>query len=183
MLCFGILYHLNAPDVFDFLGNTAATCRHLLLIHSQVSLIQEISYPYQGQTYWGRSYLEHLPEMTEEDKKKRLFASLDNDQSFWFTRPSLINFLSSVGFTTIFDNVHPKPLAQFDDQVSLAAIKGSVQTIQSNPAANGLPRTIYPEKQPHRMHPSQRYHPLIMTLYERTPLPIKNALRKIRKGL
>ena len=34
----------------------------------------------------------------EAQKAKKLWASLDNDSSFWFTEPSLLNLLARAGY-------------------------------------------------------------------------------------
>ena len=58
---------------------------------------------YRGKTYWGRSVLEHNPHSSKEERLKSLWASLDNIQSFWLTRSSLVNALTDAGFTTVLE--------------------------------------------------------------------------------
>jgi 2-polyprenyl-3-methyl-5-hydroxy-6-metoxy-1,4-benzoquinol methylase len=181
VLCLGLLYHLNAPDVFNFIKSMAQVCTHLLVIHSHISLAPQISVVYEGQPVYGRRFVEYPEGITEADMRSRAWSALNNAESFWITLPSLLNLLGSVGFTSVHQTVHPGNPGQLEDQRTLIAIKGAPVTIHSNPVANSLPRYIHPEKQPRQVHPAQRYPPWIQSAYNRTPESIKRVLRRIRR--
>ena len=53
----------------------------------------------------------------------RTFNSLDNEKSFWFTRPSLLNLLHCVGFTTVPENRRPHRVGI--DRIMFVALKGT----------------------------------------------------------
>ncbi|HEY2250328.1 MAG TPA: methyltransferase domain-containing protein, partial [Planctomycetaceae bacterium] len=124
VLCLGILYHLDAPDVFQFLGRVAEVCRGIAIFDTHISLQPEVSHEFHGKTYWGLTYTEHAAGSTPEERASKLWASLDNPTSFWFTRPSLYNALSSAGFTTVFETHVPPEPQRPSDRVTLVAVKG-----------------------------------------------------------
>ena len=146
MLCLGILYHLESPDVFHFLSRVAEVCRGLAIFDTHISLNPEESREFNGRTYKGLTYTEHAADSTPAQRASKLWASLDNTTSFWFTRPSLYNALSSVGFTTVFEaHIPPEPKRPLD-RVTLVAVKGSREPLQSAPLLNSLPFEILPEE-------------------------------------
>lgn len=139
VICVGILYHLDQPDLFEFLSQIAAVTQGIAIIDTQMAPRPETKITYGGQDYWGRVYLEHEPSASSQEKLNKLWASLDNPYSFWLTRPSLHNYLASLGFTSIYECHHPAVLryeqmrAQEDqDRATLVAIKGNPVKIQAN---------------------------------------------------
>jgi SAM-dependent methyltransferase len=119
VLCLGILYHLDVPAVFEFAREVAAMCRGYALIETQVALSAKGTAEFEGREYAGRWY--------DEDTSKD-GASLDNPRSFMPTKPSLLNLLADVGFSTVSEVLNPviPPLAQFRDHTLLLATKGRV---------------------------------------------------------
>lgn len=97
VLCLGIFYHLDAPDVFEFAQNIEKVCARLAIFDTHVSRTQEQSYTYQNREYWGRNY-------TEDET---LWASIGNSTSVWLTRPSLYNLLVDVGFSSVYEGHMP----------------------------------------------------------------------------
>lgn len=146
VLCLGILYHLDAPDVFIFLERIAEVCRHFTVIDTHISLSPKKLFIYKGQKYWGKNYREHFPFTSLEQRKKALWASLDNPNSFWFTRRSLYNFLSEVGFTSVYECHNPPEPKKPKDRLTLLAIKGQKQKLATNPVANDLMERRYPNE-------------------------------------
>lgn len=133
VLCIGIFYHLDTPDVFYFMEKIAEVCDGLLILDTHISFTQEKSYSYQGKTYWGKSYVEHSPGSTLEEREKVLWSSIDNPESFWFTSPSLYNLLTQVGFTSVFECQEMKKMYEIhkvDDRITLVAVKGQQQTLE-----------------------------------------------------
>jgi hypothetical protein len=78
------------------------------------------------------------------------WASLDNERSFWFTRPSLFNLLTRVGFTSVYTCQTPAFPGQTLDRDTLVAVKGSPQQLVSTPVVND-----WPEERPMGVHPAQ----------------------------
>lgn len=124
VLCSGILYHLDQPAAFDFLRNIRAMTTGVCLIDTRIALTSEAEARYGGRSYRGSTYREHAPGTSAEDKAKDLGASLDNDESFWFTRHDLANLLADLGFTSVLECLTPVPWNLREDRVTLAAMAG-----------------------------------------------------------
>ena len=139
VLCLGILYHLNAPDVFHFMERISEVCRRLLIIDTHVASTEaEISHTFKGHEYHGISFVEHEPGATVEDKLSSAWASLDNEKSFWFTPPSLSNLLSNIGFTSAYACLNPAvPSWPTIDKHVLVAVKSEPVKMASIPNAPG----------------------------------------------
>ncbi|AFZ20921.1 class I SAM-dependent methyltransferase [Allocoleopsis franciscana] len=149
VLCIGIFYHLDTPDVLHFMEKIAEVCEGLLILDTHISFTQEKSCSYQGKTYWGKSYLEHSSVSTLEERAKVLWSSIDNLESFWFTRPSLYNLLTQVGFTSIFECQEMKKMYEVHkvyDRITLVAVKGQQQTLELSSLTNVSPQEDWPEK-------------------------------------
>ncbi|MFB2936403.1 class I SAM-dependent methyltransferase [Aerosakkonemataceae cyanobacterium BLCC-F154] len=153
VLCLGILYHLDLPDVFYFMETVAEVCENLAIADTHVSMNAEKCYLYKDQKYWGSSYVEHSFTATPEEKEKSLWASLDNQTSFWFTRYSLYNLLATVGFTSVYEchnppviNYERKRLNQETDRNTFLAIKGKQVTLKVTAVENSLSTQKWPEK-------------------------------------
>jgi SAM-dependent methyltransferase len=145
ILCLGILYHLDAADVFDFLLNVSNLCRDFAIIDTQIALRPETYKEWHGEKYWGWIYQEHPAAATAETKLATLGASLDNERSFWLTRSSLLNALRHVGFTSVLecrnpiDNMYSHGEFKLHaDYVTMVALKGRPvgDFFGMNPAGN-----------------------------------------------
>jgi hypothetical protein len=138
VLCLGILYHLDAPDCFELARRLSEVCRGFTVVETQVSLTRQRRETWRGQEYVGKSYPEDIAQPG---------ASADNPESFWPTRPSLLNLLADVGFTSVSELLTPviPDLAAFRDHVTLIAWKGTGQA----------PSGRWPERLPIVAHPTQ----------------------------
>jgi hypothetical protein len=145
VLCLGILYHLDVPDVFSFLERISDVCRSFAVIDTHVGTA-EGSHVYKGTTYWGSTYAEHARDATPELKAKQLWASIDNPASFWFTRVSLLNALSNVGFTSTYECHTPPEPEKPADRLTLIALKGTRQKLLCAPLMDEQPIADLPEK-------------------------------------
>jgi 2-polyprenyl-3-methyl-5-hydroxy-6-metoxy-1,4-benzoquinol methylase len=124
VLCSGILYHLDQPDVFDFLKSMKEMCRGVCIIDTRISLSAEVEKTYAGRTYRGSAYREHAPGLTADQKQADMGASIDNDESFWFTKHDLSNFLMDMGFTSVLECLAPVPWMLRPDRTTLVATAG-----------------------------------------------------------
>jgi SAM-dependent methyltransferase len=142
VLCLGILYHFDTPDVFSFARNLAGITTRYAIIETQVSLSKRRRAADGGHEYWGRSYPEDI---------SMSGASLDNPESFWPTRASLLNLLQDVGFTTVAEVQVPivPEVNVFRDHVMLLAAKGRPQEFDPPQPAR------WPERLPATAHPTQ----------------------------
>jgi SAM-dependent methyltransferase len=154
VLCLGILYHLDAPDVFDLVHQVAEVCRDFAIVETHIATAPSLSREWRGRRYWGLSAHEHAADATREEKLKALGASLDNERSFWLTQASLCNVLRHVGFTSVYDCRNPvanlyvgteRRFSIWGNRVTLAAIKGQPVTLRVSPEATAESEVDWPE--------------------------------------
>ena len=154
VLCLGILYHLDAPHVFDFVGRIAEVCRDFAIVETHFATEPVLSHEWRGKRYWGLSAFEHPEGAAPEDKLQRLSASLDNEKSFWLTQASLCNILRHVGFTSVSDCRNPvanlyvgteREIKIWGNRVTLAAIKGQPVILSLSPEATAEREIDWPE--------------------------------------
>lgn len=143
VLCLGILYHLDAPDVFLFLERIAEACTRVAVIDTHVSELAEESRTYRGRTYWGRCFVEHPSGAAQQDKERALWASLDNERSFWPTRNSLLAALSDAGFSSAYECHVPFEPDKPAGRITLLAIKGGRVPLHCAPLM-----AVHPNRRP-----------------------------------
>jgi SAM-dependent methyltransferase len=172
VLALGIVYHLDAPDVFVFLERLAEVCDGLCVLDTHVTDSSAERFRHEGHTYWGSSYAE--PDTSDALAEDTLWASLDNPRSVVLTRHSLFNALAHAGFTTAFECKLP-PILEEPDWGTFVAVKGRPEPLASAPLLNGEPWADLPET-----HPPPR--PLYRRLAARLPRPVRGALRRALRG-
>jgi hypothetical protein len=153
VLCLGILYHLDSPDVFWFIERLADVCTGFLIIATHTSVAAVELQTHRGHEYWGCWTQEHAPHSTPEERKLALWASLDNQRSFVLTKASLYNSLAHVGFTTAFQcrippetiYEYPAPTTEGLDWSTFLAIAGSRTSLTSAPLINNHPWENLPD--------------------------------------
>jgi SAM-dependent methyltransferase len=147
VICSGILYHLQHPAAFEFLAATREMCDGLCLIDTRIALTSEVEAQFRGRSYWGSLYQEHAPGRSEAERLADLGASLDNEQSFWFTRHSLANLLADLGYTCVTECLSPTPLMLREDRATFVAIAG--QPIRAhNEIGEDLRARRWPDRYP-----------------------------------
>jgi 2-polyprenyl-3-methyl-5-hydroxy-6-metoxy-1,4-benzoquinol methylase len=146
VLCLGILYHLDAPDVFSFVEQIGEVCQGFAVFDTYVSLEQKRSYAHNGATLWGRDIQEHVPEESQEEKLQDLWSSIENLKSVWMTTPTLLNLLTRSGFTSAYECQVPVELNKPSDRVTLLAIKGQPQRVINSPCSNDVLPAELPEQ-------------------------------------
>ena len=99
-------------------------CKHFAIFDTHVSQEPLVSHDFEGDTYWGSVVEEYPPDATPGQKLAGPWASLDNDSSFWLTRSSLYDALSTVGFTSVFECHIPAESTKPTNRVTLVAVKG-----------------------------------------------------------
>lgn len=184
VLCLGILYHLDAPDVFRFVESIGRVCRGFAIFDTFVSVAREERHLYGGKPYWGRPIHEHEPEAPREVRLARHWASLDNPRSLWITRRSLLNLLAASGFTTVHECHVPAEPQKPADRLTLVAFKGAPCALRSCPKLNELAAPDWPEPwhprlstdQDPRARLSKRVSHLVPAGVKR---PLKRALRSV----
>jgi hypothetical protein len=151
IICSGIFYHLTATDAINLVKTMYEMVNRLIVLDVRVAFEPKERVSYDGEEYWGATFREHPENATAEEKANRLFYSIDNTTSFWFTRPSLINILSKAGFSSIYECFVPahmnfgKPGIHHPDHLTFVAVKNQICELKTSPTANGL-RENWPER-------------------------------------
>jgi SAM-dependent methyltransferase len=144
VLCLGLLYHLDTPDVFELVRTIASVCRRLAVFETQVALAARETRGWEGREYAGRVYRE----------PPAPWSSIGNPESFWLTRPSLLNLLADAGFTSVAELLSPPvlELAAYRDHVALLALRGEELALRT-PPPDALER--WPERLRRTAHAAQ----------------------------
>jgi hypothetical protein len=133
VICSGILYHLDTPDVFEFLQNVSACCTGIAYINTHFVIedehlktdnfpnVQEIkTITYAGKNFKGAKYIEHPENLTEQEKEGNLWSSIGNNYSFWPTYDSLVDMIKFSGFSRVYRILD---VAQSPNRCSFIAVK------------------------------------------------------------
>lgn len=124
VLCIGILYHLDAPDVVALVEQVGAVSTGLAIFDTHVALAPRTTRRHAGVELAGVPVVEHSPAMTQEQRESRAWASLDNTLSFWPTEASLLKLLGVAGFTTVAEAKLPFVPGVPPDRRTYVALKG-----------------------------------------------------------
>lgn len=178
VICSGILYHLDVPDVFDFVQRIYDVSARLVVFDTQLSLSDRASVDYRGQPYAGLWYQEHDEKADREAKYRDFWASIDNTRSFWLSHASLCNLISEVGFTSFLrvENPHMPGLAA--DRATYVAVRGRRVKVLSSPPTDALVEERRPEHENAEQNPVQKARgPLFRLLKAKLPQPVKEVLK------
>jgi hypothetical protein len=179
VLCLGILYHLDTPDVFELLARIAEVCAHVALIDTNVSVAADELRVWRGRSYAGRRYFEHDPASAAEERERLLKRSIDNPEAFWLTRASLLNALADVGFSSVHECLNPGVRTR-RDRPTLMAFKGQAQSLRVVPDAEQLRPWRWSQGEDEGVHPNQRRlyrlgvrYPRVRRAVGRVPTPVR----------
>jgi SAM-dependent methyltransferase len=183
VLCLGILYHLDAPDVFRFVEQLAELSSRAAIIDTHFSLRRKESRPYRGKRYWGTPVREHDPAASREEREVALGASIDNPESFWLTKPSLYNLVRRAGFTSAYEVRVPRSAYGAWDREVLVAIMGEPQDgMLTAPQVATAAGGEWPEKERQRASRHQsRVGQAKRVLGKSLPEPLRRAYRRRRR--
>lgn len=132
VLCCGVLYHLDFPDVLLFMEKLREVCDGFAIVDTHIALEDVKANGFKltdlksrtdrGVEYWGRFFREHQPNQSREDRLRASWASVDNEVSFWLTRRSLSEALA--GFSSVFEHLEPELVANPDrDRITVVALQ------------------------------------------------------------
>lgn len=144
IVCSGLLYHLEAEAVFRLVRRMHEMVKSLLVIDSHVSLSPSTTVAFDGSNYHGEMRTEHSTLESAEIKLSRTWSSFGNDVSFVLTRPSLVNLLQHLGFSSVYECFNPphlnfgEPGIEHRDRCTLVASKGRKLNLITSPTANEL---------------------------------------------
>jgi len=133
----GLLYHLDSPDVFAVLDNLRGLCGEMLVIDTLISLTAETRVEWAGRTYQGSRWREHGDDDTDQQRRSRILASIDNTFSFRLTRESLVRALRDAGFTSVCECHIPAEPDKSVDRITIIALTGSPVLLSTYPWVNG----------------------------------------------
>lgn len=122
VICSGLLYHLDTPDLFDLVERIAAVTGRLALFDTRIALDSVESRVWRGEAYAGLVYREHEPESDAATRLARAGSSYPNEKSFWLTHHALVTLLERSGFRTVMQ-LHAPPYRQpRPDRITLVAL-------------------------------------------------------------
>ena len=128
----GLLYHLDAPDIFRVFENMAGMCDDLAIVETHYAQAIAERYEYKGEEYFGISRREHEDAADATVREAREWASLDNAYSFWMAKPSLVNALVRSGFAAVTECLYPAILS-YGDRETFIARKGEARPLKAVP--------------------------------------------------
>jgi len=116
VLCCGILYHLDVPDVFILLEKIADICKRLLIIDTQIAVEKSrlVTFDYKGEKFSGCNHEENIADPQ---------SALNNTNSFWPDRKSLYRAIRRVGFLQVYDDLEPHIWTNSTDRLTLVCLK------------------------------------------------------------
>jgi len=82
VICSGILYHLDVPDVFEFVQRIHDVCTRMAIFDTQISLTPRATVQWGGESYQGLWYEEHSADADLETRMRDVWASVENTRSF-----------------------------------------------------------------------------------------------------
>jgi SAM-dependent methyltransferase len=182
ILNIGILYHLDAPAVFELIFDLARMCDRLMFLSTHHSRFPERAVEFRGRTYRGSLVLEHRLRADAEARRRNLRASLDNPASLWLTRPSLYNLLVDAGFSSVLEVRAPRAHVgqQPGNMVNVLAFRGERFEIPTSPITGPGEQAWWPERERREIFPAQTVRGRIMDTARRHGLP--GLVGRIRGG-
>lgn len=138
ILCLGLLYHLDAPSAVGLLEKMHDMCDRFLVIDTHIALNGEEKVDHRGITYFGTKVKEFKKGMSKDEKSRRLWSAIGNEESFLFSSDSLLKILSDVGFTSVYECHLPFEYIKPADRLTLVAVKGKKVNLRTCPIINKL---------------------------------------------
>jgi 2-polyprenyl-3-methyl-5-hydroxy-6-metoxy-1,4-benzoquinol methylase len=144
VLAVGLVYHLDIPEVFDFLSKMRAACKRIAIVDTEITPESQARnvFDRNGVTYRGLRYEEPTGPALDRDV---LWSSLGNRQSFKPTRASLLNALFDSGFTSAFECHLPPVRDGRAERATIIAVSGLPQEFITNSSLNDAPLARVPE--------------------------------------
>ena len=179
VICSGILYHLDVPDVFEFVRRIHEVCDRLVVIDTQISLSAHVTVEHGGRSYSGLWYKEHDERADEKTKYMDYWASIDNTRSFWFSHSSLCNLIADIGFTSFLRVENPVMPATAEDRMTYVGVKGTPVAIRSSPPTAELIKARHLEVNETPPNPIQYRRGLVFRFFKAAlPQPVKDLVKR-----
>jgi SAM-dependent methyltransferase len=180
VLCLGLLYHLDSPDVFTLLEQMLDVCRDVTVIETRIHTYHSTRRDYRGRTYWGVVGAEP-PRGTPALSRELLWSSIGNLESFELTRASLCNALADVGYSSVVEAFVP-PRVTDEPRGTFVALKRPSQSILIAPALNERIGDRLPET-PAPLSVALLHHPAYRSVRDVVPRSVKSLLKRAGRRL
>jgi SAM-dependent methyltransferase len=180
VLCLGLLYHLDAPDVFVLLERIRETCRDVTVIETRVHRFPTAHREYRGRTYWGVVGDEPPPD-TPPLSREALWSSIGNPKSFELTRTSLSNALGDAGYSSVME-CHVPPWVTDEPRGTFVAFVRPRQSILIAPGVNERVADRLPEPSA-PLSVVFRRHPVYRVVRDLIPRAVRRSLKRMRAAL
>jgi 2-polyprenyl-3-methyl-5-hydroxy-6-metoxy-1,4-benzoquinol methylase len=180
VLCLGLLYHLDAPDVFVLMERMEQVCRHVTVIETRVHRYPTARRSFRDRSYWGVVGIE--PSMaTPPLSRTALWSSIGNPRSFELTRASLCNALADVGYSSVVE-CHVPPFLTEEPRETFVAFARSRQSILASPAVNHRVRDRLGES-PTPLSVGLLRHPVYRFARDLIPSSARRLLKRVAAGI
>jgi 2-polyprenyl-3-methyl-5-hydroxy-6-metoxy-1,4-benzoquinol methylase len=184
VVCSGLLYHLPARDAWALIRAMHDVCQGIVVVDTFIALSDRVSVELDGASYHGHVYGEHGADDSAEAKASKLWASLDNESSFWFTEPSLLNLFARAGYTSSFEVLVPTMPGNLRDRKTYVAMKGRPARVLTSDETDRQPGVAVPEGVNPRMDESQVSHGAVFNVAKRVlPQGVKDAIKPILRAV
>jgi hypothetical protein len=155
VVCFGLLYHLDASSAVRLAETIGRMTERLLILDTHFSLEAPEVVDLNGRAYRGHPVREHAVGTSAEAKAGQAWASLDNEISFWLSKPSLLNLLARVGFNTVYEvssplvfdywDRHTEARMRYRDRATFVGAKSAGTPMLTATAVNSVDPRLIPE--------------------------------------
>jgi SAM-dependent methyltransferase len=136
VLALSILDRLDAPAVFDVVKRIGSLCTGFALVEAELAARSRATRTFDGLVFRGAPRREHAASASRAERLAAPDRSLDNEQSFLLTRPSMLALLARAGFTSILETLDPGAVA---GAPCFAAFKGRRAALHTVPRVNAIP--------------------------------------------
>ncbi len=132
----GLLYHLDAPELFGVLENIHGLCAGLVVLDTLTSPIGSTEVSWRGRHYRGQRCREHNDGDSPGVRLSRVLRSIDNTFSFLLDRDSVIRALHDVGFASVLECHVPFEPFEGAERMTLVGVQGSPVVLSTYPWIN-----------------------------------------------
>ena len=175
VIAVGIVYHLDVPEVFDFLANIRQATTRFAVIDGEVAgeTRASDSVSHAGVKYHGLRWRE--PAGGDPLSREVLWASMGNAYSFMFTRDSFMNALRAAGFTAALE-CHIPALPEAATRVTALATCGTKQEYVTAPTLHEAPVGFAQEL---HLMAGWRRPSYARRVWARLPKPVRLAIKRL----
>ena len=177
IICSGILYHLRGEDACSLIGKISECCTGIMILDTFIAANYQKTIVLDGKEIHGSPYKEHNTNASKEERVADLWASVDNEESFWLTEESLLRVIQEAGFSSCAEVLMPAYTEAFDRRTYLA-YRGAPVEVKSSEVTNAAALPDVKRRDPRNIHPSQKRRSIAFKVAKRIlPQQIKDAIK------